>query len=77
MSFLSSLFTVDKKQRIIDLQISIENHNKNIEIIKMNMSRYKTSKAPSHYQDSGKRNIAHYKSLIIACKIEILELKRK
>lgn len=77
MGFLYSLFTVDKPKRILELKIQIENHKRSIEIIKANMASARANKAPKHYQDSGRKNIATQKSLISSCKIEILQLKGK
>ena len=70
-----SIFSEDKNSKIDNLKKSIEQHKANIEIEKKNMAKYKVSNAPKHYQESGKKNIAHLKNLITKCKAEILRLK--
>lgn len=78
MGFLSSLFSEsknDKKSRIAHLRATIEQHKGSIENIKMNMARYRAAKAPRHYQDSGKQQIASYRRLIAQCRADIARLK--
>jgi|GEM_PF-5105755 len=77
MGFLSALFRVDNKKRILELKIQIENHKRSIEVIKANMASARENKAPRHYQESGRKLIATQKSLVASCKIEILQLKNK
>lgn len=77
MGFLSSLFSVDKPKRILELKIQIENHKRSIEVIKANMASQRANGAAKHYQESGRKNIATQRSLIASCKVEILQLKRK
>lgn len=81
MGFFSSLFSgnssiIESKSKRIELiENTIENHKRCIENEKKNMARYRDAKAPSHYQEAGKRKIAHYQKLIVSCREEIKRIK--
>ncbi|WP_264559002.1 hypothetical protein [Flavobacterium sp. N2270] len=63
------------KARIEELNERIAQEQKNLKITKNNMARMKANNGPSHYQESGKRNIKQHKSQIKRYKNEIAELK--
>lgn len=65
------------ESRINELKEQISNFQRNIEITRSNTARYKADGSPSHYQESGKRNIKSLQLQVKRCKDEITELKGK
>lgn len=63
--------------RIKELKEQIKNFQRNIEIERRNKANHKANGSPSHYQESGKRNIKSYQKQIKRCREEIAELKKK
>ena len=65
------------ESRIKELKEQISNFQRNIETTRTNTARHKANGSPSHYQESGKRNIKSLQQQIKRCRDEIAELKGK
>ena len=63
------------ESKIKELKEQISNFQRNVEIERTNAARHKANGSPSHYQESGKRNIKSLQQQIKRCREEIASLK--